>query len=141
MNHQQRRTLQQTVTTLSPAEVLAAAKRYFATRHGIYAAFLEKEGPTYVNLRGQGGEEVVIGVAESERGTAVTGSSYLFDQQIARFLATLPAAPDVGPEDVAPSLDEAMSGDDAPPGGVQPTGLATAGGTGNPPGRAGGSPA
>ena len=90
MNHQASRTLQQTSTTLPPAEVLAAAKQFFARRNSIYAAYLEKEGPTYVNLRGMGGEEVVIGVAPAEQGTLVNGSSYMFDQQIARFFATLP---------------------------------------------------
>lgn len=126
MSIQQRRTLQQTLTSLPPAEVLAAATRYFSTRHGIYAAFPEKEGPTFVNLRGQGGEEIVIGVATSEQGTSVTGSSYIFDQQISRFFATLPPYPteDVttGPDDIGPDLAEAMTPDAAPPGGVAPTG-------------------
>jgi hypothetical protein len=90
MNHQASRTLQQTTTTLPPAEVLAAAKQFFARRNSIYAAYLEKEGPTYVNLRGMGTEEVVIGVAPAEEGTLVSGSSYMFDQQIARFFSTLP---------------------------------------------------
>jgi hypothetical protein len=92
MNHQASRTLQQTHTPLAPADVLAAATEFFARRNGIYAAFLEKEGPTYVNLRGMGGEEVVIGVTADDAGTLVTASSYMFDQQIARFLATLPRA-------------------------------------------------
>lgn len=90
MNHQASRTLQQTQTSLSPAEVLEAATQFFARRNSIYAAYLEKAGPTYVNLRGMGGEEVVIGVAAAEQGTLVNGSSYMFDQQIARFFGTLP---------------------------------------------------
>ena len=90
MNHQASRTLQETRTTLAPADVLTAAKQFFARRNSIYAAYLEKEGATYVNLRGMGGEEVVIAVAPAEGGTRVSGSSYMFDQQIARFLATLP---------------------------------------------------
>jgi hypothetical protein len=90
MSQQQRRTLQQLTTTLPPAEVLEAAKRFFARRNGIYAAFLEKEGPTYVAMRGQGGEEVLIGALPKDGLTEVTGSTYLFDQQVARFLASLP---------------------------------------------------
>jgi len=90
MHQQQRRTLQQSLTTLPPADVLAEAKRFFARRSGIYTAFLEKEGPTFVAMRGQGGEEVLVGVQPVDGGTSVTGSSYLFDQQIARFLTTLP---------------------------------------------------
>jgi len=93
LNQQRSRTLQETVTTLAPAEVLAAAKAFFARRLGIYSAFLEREGPTFVALRGQGGEEVVFGVAPAEGGTRVSGSTYLFDMQVARFLATLPEAP------------------------------------------------
>ena len=85
--------IQETRTTLAPAEVLAAAKRFFTRRSPIYAAFIEKEGPTYVTFRGQGGEELVIGVRSIEGGTAVTGSTYLFDQQISRFFATLPPVP------------------------------------------------
>ncbi len=92
---QQDRTIQETITTLSPAEVLSAAKGFFARRASIYAAFLDREGPTFVSLRGQGGEEVVIGVRSSEGGTAVTGSTYMFDQQVARFFATLPPYPGV----------------------------------------------
>lgn len=87
------RTLQQTQTSLSAAEVLEAAKRFFMRRNSIYAAFLEKEGPTYVTFRGQGGEELVIGVSPAGGGTLVTGSTYMFDQQIARFFSTLPQAP------------------------------------------------
>lgn len=121
MNYQHGRTLQETTTTLAPADVLAAARDFFANRQGIYAAFVEKEGPTYVNLRGQGGEEIVIGVAAAERGTRVSGSTYIFDQQVARFLATLPTAP---PEHGVAGPVEA-AGDDVPearapvtPGGV-----------------------
>ena len=85
--------MQETVTTLSPADVLSEAKRFFARRANIYAAFLDMEGPTFVSLRGQGGEEIVIGVRPTEGGTAVTGSTYLFDQQVARFFSTLPPFP------------------------------------------------
>jgi hypothetical protein len=84
------RTLQETVTTLAPAEILAAAKTFFARQNGIYAAFPEQESASHVALRGQGGEEVVIAAIRSAEGTRVTGSSYLFDQQLARFFATLP---------------------------------------------------
>jgi hypothetical protein len=87
---QSERTLQEYHTTLPPGEVLALAKKWFANRNGIYAAFLEKEGPTFITLRGQGGEEIAIGTTPKSDGTLVTGSTYLFDMQIARFFATLP---------------------------------------------------
>jgi len=87
---QTERTLQEYHTTLPPREVIAQAKRFFARRNGIYSAFLDKEGPTFVTFRGQGTEEVVIGTSPVEGGTLVTGSTYLFDMQVARFFSTLP---------------------------------------------------
>lgn len=139
MNHQYGRTLQDTVTTLDAAEVLAQAKRFFATRPGVYAAYPEKEGPTYVAMRGQGGEEVVIGVTPDPRGTRVSGSSYLFDAQVARFLTTLPPAPEAAPVLELPAVPAPVTADAAPAGGatVQPPAPpATAAGA-----RVGGSPA
>lgn len=87
---QKDRTLQEYTTTLSSAEVLDRAKKFFARQNGIYSAFPEQESAAHLTLRGQGGEEIVIGVASTDAGTRVTGSTYLFDQQIARFFATLP---------------------------------------------------
>jgi hypothetical protein len=95
---QQRRTLQETTTTLSPAEVLAAARQFFARRVSIYAAFIEQESATHVSLRGQGGEEIVIGVTEGSGGTRVTASTYMFDAQVSRFFSMLPPAAPVATE-------------------------------------------
>lgn len=89
-NSQRARTVQEISTSLSPAQVLADAKRFFARQNGVYAAFPEQESATHVTLRGQGGEEIVVAAFPSEEGTHVTASSYLFDQQIARLLSTLP---------------------------------------------------
>ena len=80
----------ETTTTLSGAEVIARAKRFFAERVPQQAAFPEKEGPTYLLLRGQGGEEIAIAVLPAERGVRVRGSTLLFDQPLDRFLSTLP---------------------------------------------------
>lgn len=91
MNSQ--RTLQEFRTTLAPAEVLASAKQFFSRRNSLYAAFLDREGPTFVSFRGQGGEEIIIAAAPHEGATRVTGSTYLFDMQIARFFTTLPSFP------------------------------------------------
>jgi len=103
MNQQSSRTLQEARTTLAPEAVIAAAKEFFSRRNTIYAVFLEKQGPTYVSFRGQGGEELIIGVVPVEGGTRVTGSTYMFDQQLARFLATLPPLADAPPNLAAPS--------------------------------------
>jgi len=89
MNSQLGRTLQEAVTTESPDEVIAAAKTFFPRRNSIYAAYLEKEGEGWATFRGQGGEEIAIGATRFEGATRVTGSTYLFDQQVARFLSTL----------------------------------------------------
>lgn len=92
-SHQQsKRQLQDTLTSLSVAEVISAATKFFSQRNGVYSAFVEKQGPSHVVLRGQGGEEIAIGARETAAGTAVSGSSYLFDQQVARFLESLPPA-------------------------------------------------
>jgi len=84
--------MQEAITSLSGDEVLASAKNFFATRSSLYAAFLDQEGPSFCSFRGQGTEEIVIGVspAPDGAGTRVTGSTYLFDMQVARFLSTLP---------------------------------------------------
>lgn len=81
------------VTTLDGAEVLRRAKRFFAERVPMQAAFPEKEGATYLTLRGQGGEEVAIAVSPLPGGgTRVRASTLLFCQAVDRFFSTLPAA-------------------------------------------------
>ena len=81
-------------TNLTPAEVLARTKRFFAERVPNQAAFPEKEGPTFLVLRGQGGEEISLAAFPdaSGDGTRVRASTLFFDQAVARFLATLPAS-------------------------------------------------
>ena len=91
-NIQRNRTLQQATTSLPGAAVLKAAREFFSRQSGIYSAFVEQEGPTHLTLRGQGGEEIVVGVATVNGTTAVNASSYMFDQQVALFLTALPPA-------------------------------------------------
>ena len=89
--NQTQRTLQEYHTTLTPDEVLGEAKQFFSGRNSIYATFIDRDGPTFVSFRGQGGEELIIAAAAADGGaTRVTGSTYLFDMQIARFFTTLP---------------------------------------------------
>jgi len=78
------------VTSLEGAEVLRRAKRFFAERVPLSAAYPEREGPTYLTLRGQGGEEIAFAVWSSPQGTRVRASTLLFDQVVDRFLSTLP---------------------------------------------------
>ena len=84
--------MQELTTSLPADEVITRAKSFFSRRSTLYAAFLDKEGPGFVTFRGQGGEEIVIGTAAGNGGTRVTGSTYLFDMQVSRFLDTLPRA-------------------------------------------------
>ena len=94
--HQSKRTLQEFQTTLAAADVLARAKAFFSRRNSLYAAFLEQEDATHVTFRGQGTEELIIATLARDGGTLVTGSSYLFDMQIARFFTTLPGVERAG---------------------------------------------
>ncbi|HEX5818971.1 MAG TPA: hypothetical protein VFY20_08830 [Gemmatimonadales bacterium] len=78
-------------TSLDGPAVLALAKAFFAERVPMQAAFPEKEGPGWLVLRGQGGEEIALAVAPREGGgVRVRGSTLLFDQPLDRFLSTLP---------------------------------------------------
>jgi len=81
-----------TTVSLPPADVVARAQRFFAERVPNSAAFLEKSGPNFVTLRGQGGEEVVISAWEDNGVTRVRGSTLFFDQALDRFFSTLPLA-------------------------------------------------
>jgi hypothetical protein len=78
-------------TSLDGPSVLARAKAFFAERVPMQAAFPEKEGPSWLVLRGQGGEEIALAVAARDGGgVRVRGSTLLFDQPLDRFLSTLP---------------------------------------------------
>lgn len=83
-----------TTVSLSPAEVLQRAEQFFAERVPNAAAFVEKRGPGFLTLRGQGGEEIVVSAwADSAAGvTRVRASTLFFDQALDRFLSTLPLA-------------------------------------------------
>ena len=49
-----------TTVALPPQDLLQRAKRFFAERVPHAAAFVEKEGPGFLVLRGQGGEEITL---------------------------------------------------------------------------------
>lgn len=78
------------MTALDGAEVLRRAKAFFGERIPMQAAFPEKEGPTYLTLRGQGGEEIAFAVRPVAGGTAIRAGTLFFDQAVDRFLSTLP---------------------------------------------------
>jgi hypothetical protein len=82
-------------TSLQPEEVLDSAIKFFAQRVPLYAAFPERRGPEFLTLRGQGGEEIAIAASRTAETTRVRASTLLFDQQLDRFLGTLPPVRDV----------------------------------------------
>ncbi len=85
-----------TTVALPPGDVLAQVKRFFAERVPNAAAFVDREGPDFVVLRGQGGEEVVIRAWADPGGpTRVRASTLFFDQALDRFLSTLPLESEV----------------------------------------------
>lgn len=81
-----------TTVSLPPADVLQRAELFFAERVPHAAAFVEKRGPNFVTLRGQGGEELVISAWADAGVTRVRASTLFFDQVLDRFLSTLPLA-------------------------------------------------
>ena len=76
-------------TTLDAPTIIARAKRFFAERVPNNAAYPEKEGPGFLTLRGQGGEEIALAVTPDNGGSRVRASTLFFDQAVARFLTTL----------------------------------------------------
>src|SRR5579884_226621 len=79
-----------------PRGVLELSMWFFAERVPPAAAFVEQEGPEFVVLRGQGGEEVVLRAwVDGEGKTQVRASTLFFDQALDRFLSTLPLVSDV----------------------------------------------
>ncbi len=80
-------------TSLPPSDVIARAKSFFAERVPHNAAYPEKEGPAFLTLRGQGGEEIAIAIIASGGAQRVRASTLLFDQAVQRFLSTLPGVP------------------------------------------------
>ena len=79
-------------TSLPGDEVLRRAKTFFTERVPHFGAFPEKEGPSYLTLRGQGGEEIALAVSTQDGATLIRASTLLFDQTIDRFFSTLPVA-------------------------------------------------
>lgn len=82
--------IHETVTALAPEEVIHRAREFFLRRVPATGAFVEAESPRHLVLRGQGGEELVIAAVPGPGGSAVRGSTPLFDQQVKRFFSTLP---------------------------------------------------
>ena len=74
--------------------MLIRAKRFFSERMPLSTAYPEKEGPAFLVLRGQGGEEIAIAVSPVPAGPRSGAATLLFDQALDRFLSTLPTPVD-----------------------------------------------
>lgn len=82
-----------TTVSLPPQDVLARVQAFFAERVPNAAAFVERAGPNFVVLRGQGGEELVVRAwAEPDGRTRIRAATLFFDQALDRFFSTLPLA-------------------------------------------------
>ena len=77
-------------TSLPAADIISRAKAFFAERVPNNAAYPEREGPTFLTLRGQGGEEIALAVMPVPGGSRVRASTLFFDQAVQRFLSTMP---------------------------------------------------
>ena len=87
-----------TTVALSPGEVLARAQAFFLERVPNTSAFVEKSGPNYLILRGQGGEEIAVNatpVAGDASRSRIRASTLFFDQALDRFFSTLPLEAEV----------------------------------------------
>jgi hypothetical protein len=82
----------ETTTPLSPDEIFARARQFFSERVPNVAAYPEKQGKTFMTLRGQGGEEITIAVFPEGGVSRIRASTLFFDQPLDRFLSTLPPA-------------------------------------------------
>lgn len=83
------------VTTATPDEVFDRAETFFAERVPREAAFLDHRSKDFLVLRGQGTEELVIRAVLNDSGrTVIRAGTQFFDQRLARFLTTLPVAPE-----------------------------------------------
>ena len=82
--------IHESMTTLPAAEILSRAKAFFAERVPNNAAYPEREGPTFLTLRGQGGEEIAFAVIPAPGGSRIRASTLFFDQAVQRFLSTMP---------------------------------------------------
>lgn len=77
-------------TPLPAAEIITRAKAFFSERVPNHAAYPEREGPNFLTLRGQGGEEIALAVFPGPGGSRIRASTLFFDQAVERFLSTLP---------------------------------------------------
>jgi hypothetical protein len=83
--------IQEVLTDLSRAEVVARAKEFFTTRLNQYTALVSEEGEGHVKFDVEAGE-VVIGTATRGGRTLVRGSTSRAHHELSQFFTTLAPA-------------------------------------------------
>src|SRR2546429_5772776 len=82
-----------TTVALPPQDVLERAKRFFSERVPHAAAFAEKEGPGFLVLRGECGEEIALHAwVDAAGNTQASASTLFFDPLLDPVLRMLPPA-------------------------------------------------
>ncbi|HEX6924449.1 MAG TPA: hypothetical protein VF167_03435 [Longimicrobiaceae bacterium] len=98
--------VQEVVTDLPRAEVLARAREWFTTRFSPYAGFLEDESESHLRFEAESGE-LVLGVAERDGRTVVRGSTSRMHHELSQFLMTLAPAEEVRQNLIGPGVSGA----------------------------------
>ena len=98
--------IQEVLTELPAAEVIARAKEFFTTRLSQYTAIVAEEGPAHVKLDLDAGE-IVIGTVPQDGRTLVRGSTSRAHHELSQFLTTLAPAEEVRQNLVGPGASGA----------------------------------
>ena len=80
--------IQEVITDVPVAEVMARAREWFASRFSAYAGFIEDQSEGHLRFEIEAGE-VIIGVTEQEGRTLVRGSTSRLHHELSQFLITL----------------------------------------------------
>ena len=99
--------IQEIVTDLAPADVLARAREWFTTRFSPYAGFIEEQSEYHLRFEMESGE-LVIGVGEKDGRTVVRGSTSRLHHELSQFFITIaPVAEEVKQNMIGPGVSGA----------------------------------
>lgn len=98
--------IQEVITELPPAEVMARARQWFTTRFSPYAGFIEEASEAHLRFEIEAGE-VIIGVGEQDGRTVVRGSTSRLHHELSQFLITLAPPEEVKQNLVGPGVSGA----------------------------------
>ena len=98
--------IQEVVTDLPAAEVVARAREFFTTRFTPYAGFVEDESESHIKFVVEAGE-VTIGTGERDGRTLVRGSTSRLHHELSQFLVTLAPPEEVHQNTLGPGASGA----------------------------------